>query len=313
MKTIAKPMLLVVALSVGLLSPVLAVNRPVEETDARLVNQPLTKGAKYTIYLCAGQSNMDGRAPASGLTGDFQEYAQPLPDVLIWYTTGGIRRPLRKSQGFEILRTGCSHLRTQFGPEIGFAHAMARSNSEERIILVKVADGGTNLHTDWNPADTNGLYAILLSQVKAVQDQVAKAGASCRIAGMIWMQGEADSVAGHAQKYQERLTDFIVKIRTDLGIGKMPFIIGSVCEHNPAYKTVRLAQIATANSVPAVGFAATTGLKTGDAATHYDARAQIELGKRFAEQMQKLSDGGSSRVKGDKGVGSTSRCSSSGS
>jgi iduronate 2-sulfatase len=301
MKAISTNVLLVVALSVGLASPVLAVNKPVQETDVRLVNQPLAKGTHYTIYLCAGQSNMDGRAPASGLTAELQDYSQPLPGVLIWYVSDGrLRGNIKQSKGFEILHTGCSRRNTDFGPEIGFAHEMTRFNPEERIILVKVAQGSTSLYADWNPSATNSLYAILLAQVKAVQDQATKAGATSRIGGMIWMQGEADAAPAHAKNYQERLTAFIGKIRTDLGVEKMPFIIGSVCEHNAAYKNVRLGQIATANSVPGVGFAASTGLKTGDAATHYNAASQIALGKRFAEQMQKLSDGGSSRVNGDK-------------
>jgi hypothetical protein len=53
------------------------------------------------------------------------------------------------------------------------------------------------------------------------QVQVAQAGATCRMGGMTWMQGEADSAPPHARKYQELLTALIGKLRADLGAGKM--------------------------------------------------------------------------------------------
>jgi iduronate 2-sulfatase len=45
---------------------------------------------------------------------------------------------------------------------------------------------------------------------------------------------------------------------------------------------------AVAKAVPHTGFASVDGLTTGDKGTHFDARSQIDLGKRFASEMARL-------------------------
>lgn len=243
------------------------------------------KGGHYKIYLCVGQSNMDGRAKAADLVGDLANYTQPRTDVLIRYSTGGLRRKLRTSDGFMPLRPGCSESPAWFGPELAFGHAIADSQPGKKILLIKVAEGGTNLYADWNPAAPKKLYALFLKAVRETQNLLKNEGATGEIAGMIWMQGESDSGKGHEEKYQEHLTAFIDKVREDLKAKKMPFVIGQICAANPAYQKVIAAQKAIAQTVPSTALASSVGLKTSDKATHFNAASQIELGKRFATEL----------------------------
>lgn len=242
-------------------------------------------GKHYTIYLLAGQSNMDGRAKAKDLTGDLAEFARPHEKVVIRSSSGGHKRKLRESQEIVQLKPGCNESPGQFGPEIGFGHAMAKSHPDQSILLIKVSEGGTSLRGDWNPDDPKSLYHRLMAVGKETCDQITQAGGTYEIAGMAWHQGESDSSKG--DQYAPLLTAFINRIRTDLKQPDLPFVVGQICDANPQYRGVIAAQKQVAATVPAVGFASSEGLTTHDANVHFDCRSQIELGRRLADAMPK--------------------------
>lgn len=253
------------------------------------------KGPHYRVYLLAGQSNMDGRGNVKDLTGPLEKYARPLPTVSIRFAAGGLHRPYRENPGLEPLHPGCSGTPGKaggkppvntFGPELGFGHAMAEALPGQRILLIKVAEGGTNLASDWNPKDTGKLYAQFLKVVQATQEKIRTDGGTCEICGLLWMQGESDA-ASSTEQYQTRLAELIAKLRADLKIKELPFLIGQVYD-NGQRNTVIAAQKAVAKVIPATAFVEADGLQTFDKGTHYDAASQIELGKRFAREMLRL-------------------------
>ncbi|MEN9359158.1 MAG: hypothetical protein RL095_693 [Verrucomicrobiota bacterium] len=239
------------------------------------------------VFICAGQSNMDGRAPAAALKGPLAAFAKPQADVLIRFSSGGLKRTLREDKELKPLAPGCSDNDKKFGPELGFGRRIAEKFKGRKIVLVKVAEGGTNLHTQWNSKTQNGLYSRLLTNVRDTEAQIAKSGAKSELAGMIWMQGESDSGKTEGA-YEKNLADFIASVRKDLKSEKLPFVIGEVCSANPEYSVIRAAQKAVAAKVPVCALASSEGLKTIDKHVHFDAAGQIELGKRFAEEISKL-------------------------
>ncbi len=242
-------------------------------------------GKHYTTYLLAGQSNMDGRAKTKDLTGELAGFAKPHETVLIRYSSGGLKRKLREGEGLLPLQPGCNEGPDQFGPEIGFGHAMAKVNPKQNILIIKVSEGGTNLRTDWDPENPKGLYQRLMHVGKETCDLLTQHGATYEIGGMAWHQGESD--AGNADEYAKRLAAFIARIRTDLKQPDMPFVIGEICVANPQYQGVINAQKGVAGSLKGVGFASSQGLTTHDKNVHFDCRSQIELGRRLAEAMPK--------------------------
>ncbi len=245
-------------------------------------------GQHYAIYLLAGQSNMDGRGKANDLTGDLAGYAAPHDQVLIRYSSGGHHRRLRESEGLIVLQPGCNEQPGQFGPELGFGHTMAAARPDQRLIFIKVSEGGTNLREDWNPDHANSLYQRLVGIVGETRDLLAEHDATFEIAGMIWHQGESDSADPHVAQYADRLTGFVGRIRADLELPDLPFVIGELCADNPRYETVIAAQKEVAASVPGVGFASSAGLTTHDEDVHFDFGSLIELGRRFAHAMLAL-------------------------
>lgn len=240
------------------------------------------------VFLLAGQSNMVGCGVAGELTPELR--------------TPPTRVRLFEDGEFVTFASGPT-----FGPELGFAHDLGRSRGEP-IVLCKVARSGANLYYDWNPDGVSSgpqdayrgpLYPQMVSQVGALWQRLSGAGAHARVCGMLWLQGERDSVFDFmAAVYQRRLSEFIRCVRRDLGSTDMPFIMALIAprrlaldtgQHFPhAYRdTVRAAQRRVARSVPRVGLVETDDLPQSDN-LHFDTAGQIELGRRYARVYEQI-------------------------
>jgi hypothetical protein len=152
----------------------------------------------------------------------------------------------------------------KIGPEYTFGLAMDRAY-QEPVLLIKAAWGGkslnydfrspgagpyprtpTDLEKDRHPLENSGhYYRLMLAHVRQV---LANPGRVCpsydpkqgyEIAGFIWLQGFNDmvdtnfyprlpkgSTANRYAKYSDCMAAFIRDVRKDLGVPKMPFVIG---------------------------------------------------------------------------------------
>ncbi len=121
--------------------------------------------------------------------------------------------------------------------------------------------------------------------------QAANPGATLKISGMLWMQGEADAgVSTEAAAYQTNLTNFVKDIRLTYG-ANLPFVIGRLSNSQTgagAYlSTVQAAQNAVAASLPDVGIVNTNSDPTiGN--LHFTPVGQEDLGNQFATSMETL-------------------------
>ncbi len=263
---------------------------------AGLVLVAATVQAKhYEVFLLAGQSNMDGRGAKKELVGDLAKWAQLQPDVLINFRAGGLHRPLTLSHGFKPLEPGYSGTpgtkpgglpSASFGPEVAMGATLAEGLPGKKVALIKCAEGGTSLSKDWAPGAKGKLYEQFITFVGQVLKELQAKGDTYTLRGMAWHQGESDAGLPTG-KYQELLTDFIQRVRADLKVKDLPFVIGEVYD-NGHRDAVREGEKATAAAMPHAAFASAQGLKTSDKGTHFDAASQIELGKRFALAMLPL-------------------------
>lgn len=257
---------------------------------------PAAAAEHFEIFLLAGQSNMDGRGAVADLKGDLEAYAKPNPDVLIHFSAGGLRRPLTVSQGFQPLQPGFSGtpgnksadtLPTKtFGPEVSFGPSIAAALPGKRVLLIKFAEGGTSLARDWNPQDKGKLYENFIKFVRGTLETVKNNGDTAEIRGMVWHQGESDA-GMPTGKYQAALTEFIARVRADLGVKDLPFVIGQVYDNGKRTNIID-DQKATAQAVANTAFVDATGLTTFDKGTHFGAQSQIEFGQRYARAMAGL-------------------------
>jgi hypothetical protein len=208
-----------------------------------------------TAPLLKRMKGPDGKAPAEGegvwisyFTGSGDKNGEGFGKLTTGY---GSRQDPAKDGG-------------KIGPEYTFGLAMDRAH-QEPVLLIKAAWGGKSLNYDFRspgagpyprtPTDlekdrhslenSGHYYRLMLAHVRQV---LANPGRVCpaydpkqgyEIAGFIWFQGFNDMVdsnfyprlpkgatTNRYAKYSDCMAAFIRDVRKDLGVPKMPFVIG---------------------------------------------------------------------------------------
>ncbi|PWQ92799.1 sialate O-acetylesterase [Leucothrix pacifica] len=212
------------------------------------------------IYLLAGQSNMMGLAKSYYLPPAYKK----TPSNVTFYYQG---RPRKLAQY------------SKFGPEVSFAHHVARAFPHDKHIIVKFAATGSHIQ-QWMPGQD--LYKGMLRQVGFSIKQP-----NPKINAIIWMQGESDALnSGRASKYAQRLSQFIHSLRRDLKSPHSLFVMGEINPKGkdfPLVKVVQQKQKQVQSQVTNTVLTPAKGLGKIYDHIHYSAQGQMELGKRFAE------------------------------
>lgn len=222
------------------------------------------------VFLLGGQSNMGGRADATGLSTELQGSQS---DVLYYSGTLG---PLETVHP-DGVNAG------EFGPEVTFGRSIADAFPSTNFALIKYAAGGTSLYEDWAPDTGSGAgskYADFQTTVTNGLQALEDAGHTVEIIGMLWHQGESDAAEGQAANYQANLTNFIADIRGKYG-SDLPFLIGEISRDYAGEVTVADAQIAVGAAVDNATFVQASDLSFADS-NHFDTAGMITLGERFA-------------------------------
>jgi hypothetical protein len=258
---------------------------------ASLLVAGLAAAEPLTVVVLGGQSNMEGQAK----TADLDPAYRTQPEGIAFINLG---KPAQLAAG------------TKFGPEVGFAHAIAKARPGRRFLLVKWAVGGTSMAV-WGPqqdvkaaqaspidSKQPHLYAKLRdATLAAVKEQAAD---QPRVAAFLWMQGEADCRREElGPRYGTNFPAMIAAFRKDLDAAQAPFLFGRINPPEAAkdektggprypYRAqVRAAQEQTAKDVPGAILIETDDLsKLGDN-LHYDAKGLLEMGRRMAEAFLK--------------------------
>lgn len=252
--------------------------------------RPAVPVTRLRILLLGGQSNADGRAPTSDLPTSPVNLQQPQDDVDFFYRTEG------DTAALTTLRPGLSET-GQFGPEITLGRKMADLWAHEtgtRVAIVKYANGGTNLAVHWNAGGDGTTvgdgpdYITFQTTVSEGLAALAAAhpGAILDLQGMVWLQGESDANASHANAYEVNLTDFIADIRATYG-SDLPFAIARLSigqtNLNATYlDQIRDAQDAVAASDRRTGIVDTDSFGLAGDNLHFNGSGQQSIGFGFA-------------------------------
>tara|TARA_R110002049_G_scaffold285698_4_gene466920 strand:+ start:24086 stop:26449 length:2364 start_codon:yes stop_codon:yes gene_type:complete len=238
---------------------------------------------RLDIYLLMGQSNMKGRGVMP---------SEPLRDrriVMMHLGTDGYylaRHPLHLT-GDPADFSGADN--AGVGPGLDFAQSMVDANPNRRILLVPCAVGGTQI-ASWQKGAK--LYERAVRRAKLAVQQ-APQGKS-RIAGALWLQGEADSNAPERiEVYAERLDQMIDDLRADLDLPELPFVACTIGELRPDSESrVKINEILLdlPNRKPhtACVDSRAYAVSIGDN-VHFDTPTQQRHGRQYAELMLKLS------------------------
>ena len=233
--------------------------------------------ASIDVYVLAGQSNMDARAHRKDLPRRLQD-AQT--DVRFFF-----------DDRWTYLSPGSSAnppMPDGFGPEISFGRTLAdRAPAGKSVALIKHSKGGTDLARDWSP-DGGPETRKLLQKVTTALEKLRNEGHVPSVRGFIWMQGERDATSDNdAGAYKQNLIAFIQHVRVAFADVSLPFVIGRIkAPQKPHRDLVRKAQETVANVVPDISWVDTDDLTLLDI-VHYDARSLVELGRRFADAVDR--------------------------
>lgn len=237
---------------------------------------------RLDIFLLMGQSNMKGR----GVMPD-----EPLRDPQIVMMHKGTDRWFLARHPLHLVgdpETFEGHDNAGVGPGLAFAQTVAEARPNTRIALVPCAVGGTQI-ARW--AKGQRLYEDAVRRAKLALEQGPEG--KTRIAGALWLQGEADSKEERVPIYSEKLTALVDNLRADLGIDDLPFIpstIGEMRESEGMRKAINEILLSLPDKRPNTAAVDARDLKghIGDF-VHFDTATQNEIGKRFAEKWLELS------------------------
>ena len=214
--------------------------------------------AEVSVYLLAGQSNMEGQAVVDldhpqhynggrGILrsvldegraeGRWSMLRKPdgswaeRDDVWCWYRSGhGELKAGPLSIGFAVY--GGRH---HFGPELMLGHALGELH-EEPVLLVKTAWGGKSLMRDFRPPSAGGesgpYYARMLEEYRAGVQGALERFEGLRerrpvLRGVVWFQGWNDMVDAEASaSYADNLEHLIGDLRAEFGQAQLPFVVG---------------------------------------------------------------------------------------
>lgn len=234
--------------------------------------------AKELIFILAGQSNMAGQ----GNTVELAPAYRRAPRNVEFYYNGYIA-PLNRFR--------------HFGPEIGFAHEISRRFPGTKIKLIKFAVGGTSLFAwdpNWNASkakSTRNASAGPLFKKLIKTARMGLKGKDSKLAGILWMQGEADAKYPVAAKqYAGNLNRFVNKLRSELKSPNALFLMGAInppLNLFPSTPIVQQAQKLATRRIRNIRLVPTADLAKRNDHLHYNTNGQLELGKRFARAFLK--------------------------
>jgi hypothetical protein len=258
------------------------------------------------VVLFAGQSNMAGQGNVRDLSEEDIKRVENIADrALISTSTNSIKNA--KPLSFYV-----SKGENKFGPELFVGISLAEQNPNQTYLFIKKAVGGTSLYGAWNPdwseekadvAENNPKkkkMKLFSEHIKIINSNLQELkGTNYKILGLLWMQGESDTNKEiTATSYQQNLENLIAAYRQELGLEKLPFVIGQINVLPRKYKVgpeqVRNAMTTIANADAFVAIVNTSldpnwlDYPKHSDNLHYNADGQKKLGIAFAKKLTSL-------------------------
>jgi hypothetical protein len=238
---------------------------------------PLPAKDQFHLFLLVGQSNMAGRGVVE------EQDKTPHPRVLM-LSKEGKWVPAVDPMHFDKPAAGVGLGKT-------FGQIIAEANPGVTIGLIPCAVGGSPIDT-WKPAV---FYPATKSHPwDDMVKRTAIALPAGTLKGILWHQGESDSLPELAPAYEAKLHDLVSRLRQEVKAPEIPFIAGQMGQFadmpwTPEKVIVDQVHQDLAKKVPHTAFVSAEGLKHKGDKIHFDSPSFRELGKRYAEAFLKMS------------------------
>lgn len=232
---------------------------------------------RFHLFLLVGQSNMAGR-------GVVAPQDKTPPARVLMLNKAGEWVPATDPMHFDKPNVVGVGLGRTFGIQI------AEANPGITIGLIPCAVGGSPIDT-WMPGvfyppTKSHPWDDALRRAKlALQSGTLK--------GILWHQGESDSNAELAPKYETKLHDLIAGLRRELNAPEAPFIAGQLGQFadspwNEFRVKVDQVHRNLPRNIPRTAFVNSDGLNHNGDKVHFDADSYRELGRRYAKAYLSL-------------------------
>lgn len=218
-------------------------------------------------FLMLGQSNMGGRG--------FIHEVPPIYNERIQMLRNGRWQMMAEPINYDRPVSGISLAGS-------FADAWCSQNQEDTIGLIPCAEGGSSLD-EW--AIDKALFKHAITEAKfAMQNS--------ELTGILWHQGESDSMGGNYKVYYKKLLLIIDALRKELNAPYIPIIIGGLGDflgkeafgkHCTEYKLINEELQKFAFEQENCYFVTASGLTSNPDGIHIDAISQRKFGLRYFE------------------------------
>lgn len=185
------------------------------------------------VYVVAGQSNAVGASATPINHADSDQF------ILMgsrWVS--GIRsfddNPEAIRDGSAFTDEALNDLTTfprRVGPEIGFARKLytdvyaQKPVGQRRFVVLKFAAGSSNMADDWmNPAGKYDLKRLFVKWLAEQRQVLRSRNLVARWKGLVWVQGESDSVEAYASSYEQNLTHFLLYVRSKMALPSLAVV-----------------------------------------------------------------------------------------
>lgn len=229
--------------------------------------------SEMVSVLMIGQSNMAGR----GNIGDVEPIENPDCYMLRMGRWQPMREPVNTDRGvFD------GEFRSGISLAASFADELSR-RIHKPVGLIPCADGGTKV-SQWMPGELLFDHAVMMTQL---------AMRTSRLGGIIWHQGESDSVNGDIEIYKRDLITMLTELRRRLHAEDLPLVLGELSLQTQREKwnladwpeKVNAALLEVARQLPNCAVASAEGLSIKPDGIHFDARSLRAFGLRYCEKF----------------------------
>lgn len=182
------------------------------------------------------------------------------------------------------------------GSGVCFAESFAELYAKEKGVevgIIPCADGGSSLD-QW-------VEGGLLFDHACYQAELASRTST--IAGILWHQGESETVDELFPFVEEKLTKIIEAFRRRLNLYDVPFLIGGLGDfleiapdwenfykYSKYFKQINAIFEKLAENDKMIGYVSAKGLGCNEDLNHFSTAALIEFGERYFEKQLELED-----------------------
>ncbi|WP_418129274.1 sialate O-acetylesterase [Staphylococcus sp. HKU1] len=224
--------------------------------------------------LLIGQSNMAGRG--------FTNQVEPIIDERIFVLRNGRWQMMDEPIHSDRAVAG-------IGPAASFAKMWVDAHPNETIGLIPCADGGTSID-EWAKDQMLTRHAIAETQF---------AMESSDLIGILWHQGESDSLNGNYATYSEKLKGLIDSLRETFNKPECPFVMGLLGDYlgqqgfglsAPEFQHINTCIQEVAQQKDNCYFVTAQALTPNPDGIHIDALSQRKFGMRYYKAFNERSN-----------------------